>query len=502
MANPNLLDPMVRKQILDEIKSFENAKRKEKSLKANEIYNDNAYPYVYDELARQLSIKTADQMPIVSNLNIAKAVVRKEATIYTDDPVRTYDDITDDDSAVIKKLYSDHGFNTVLGKANAQYKLRNQSFIQVVPKDGALKLRMIQPHNLDVIPDADDPEKAYAYIVSTFDRITYLKADQNSVNESIGDPDDYRSSVEKYQIYTKEIIFTVDGKNNVVGEIFQNPIGELPFVDVSSDKDFEFFVRIGQALTDFTVDFNVAWSDLLYVARMQGFSVGVLKGDPNLKPDNMIVGPNRFVFLPTNPNNPDSTLDLDFKSPTPNIGEQLEAIEALVTTFLTTRGLDSKAVNIKNGGASFSSALERLMSMIDQFRATKSDFDLFKWKEKEIHTIVTKYLALLSGTNLLDRELWVSPQIVNSKMTVNFAQPHMIETRSDMLANAKSEIDLGIEDAVSVKAKIDGISIEQAEEAIELIQERRRQRVSALAPESETTEDDVEDESGDSEDQS
>jgi len=123
--NPNLLDPVTRKQVIADIKSWENVNRKAKSLKAYEVYNDNAYPYVYDKLSCQLSKETADQMPIVSNLNIAKAVVNKEAQVYTDDPKRTYDEITEDDAEVLEKLYADCGFNTHLSKANKYYKLRN-----------------------------------------------------------------------------------------------------------------------------------------------------------------------------------------------------------------------------------------------------------------------------------------------------------------------------------------------------------------------------------------
>lgn len=481
MANPNFLDPLVRKQIIDEIKSFENVERKNKSFKSYEVFNDNAEPYVYEELAKQLSVKTANQMPIISNLNIAKAVVNKEATIYTDSPERDYEDITEADEEVLEKLYKDYGFDTLLGKANKYYKLRNQTFIHVVPKDEAIKLRMLHPHNVDVVPDANDPEKAFAYIVSGFDKSYYLKAKQDGTNQTVAEADDYKASAERFQVFTNEFIFTMDGKGNVLGEIIPNPIEMIPIIDISKDKDFEFFVRIGQALTDFTIDFNVAWSDLMYIARMQGYSVGVLTGDPNLKPDNMIIGPNRFLFLPSNPANPESKMELDFKSPSPNIDAQLKAIESLVTTFLTTRGLDSKAVSVSNGGGSFSSALERLISMIDQFRATKDDFDLFSFKEKELHKIVTKYLALLSGTTLLNRELWVSQNIVNSKLTINFKEPQMIETKSEKLANAKSEIDLGIEDAVSVKAKIEGISEDQAQEEIDKILMRKQERISKMA---------------------
>ncbi len=477
MANPNLLNLLERKQIVNEIKSYENIDRKKKSLRDYEIYNDNAYPYVKEALTCQLTKETADQMPIISNLNIAKAVVQKEANIYTDPPKRTYEDITDADEEVLEMIYSDCGFDSVFGKSNRYYKLRNQSFVQVVPKNGKIKLRVLHGHNIDVIPDGDDPEQAFAYIISSFDKAIYLKAGQDNNNQIIADADDYKASLEKYQVWTKEFVFTMNGRGDLVSEPIPNAIGMLPFVDVAAGKDFEFFVRIGQALTDFTVDFNVAWSDLMYICRLQGYSVGVLSGDPNLKPESMTVGPNRMLFLPKNPS-AESALEFKFESPSPNVADTLKSIDSLVSTFLTTRGVDAKAIQSNNSGnTSYSSALERLLAMIDQFRASKEDFDLYKVVEMQIHSIVTKYLSLLSGTEFLDIKYSVSQSIVNSQLSVQFHKPEMIETKSEQLDNSKKKIDLGIADAVSVLSEIEGISTDQAEEKILEIQDRKNQNL-------------------------
>jgi hypothetical protein len=474
MANPNLLDASVRAKIIDDIKSQENISTKNKSLKDYEIYNDNAYPYVYDKLCKQLSADTANMMPIVSNLNIAKAVVQKEANIYTDDPERSYKNISNQDQETIEAIYEDGSFDSILGKANKYYKLRNQSFIQVVPKYGKLKLRVLHRHNIDVIPESDDPETAFAYIISSFDKAFYLKANQDNNNQVTADADDYKVMSERYQVWTKDIVFTMNGKGDLISEVLENKIGLLPFIDISKDKDFEFFIRIGQALTDFTVDFNVAWSDLLYIARLQGYSVGVVSGDPELKPESMTVGPNRFLFLPQNPANPNSALTLEFKNPTPNLEATLKAIDSLVTTFLTTRGIDSKAINVTNSGSnSFSSALERLLAMIDQFRASREDFDLFNTVEIQLHKIVANYLSQLTGTEYLDQKYWTSQGIKDSEIEIEFKKPEMIETKSEQLDNAKKRIDLGIADAVSVLSSVDDISEDEAIEEIAQIQQRK-----------------------------
>ncbi|HEY9705674.1 MAG TPA: hypothetical protein V6C58_24760 [Allocoleopsis sp.] len=498
MANPNLLDFNVRKFVLDEIKTYENRDRKIKSLIDYEVYNDRIYKYVYDKLAQQLTEKTVKSMPVVANLNVAKRIVDKKSSIYTHEPERSFTEITDADEDAIEAIYKDGGFNVSLAKANKYYNLRNQDFIQVVPKHNKLILRVLNHHHVDCIPDADDPEIPYAMIVSAFDKTSYINSDNS--NQSIAERDDYKARLERYQVWTKEITFVMDGNAKIIGEIVENPIKMIPIVDVARDKDFEFFVQFGQALSDFTIDFNVAWSDVMYTNRLQGFSLGVLKGDPNLKPDDLTIGPNRLLFLPTNPDNPESSLDIDFKNPTPNLEASLKVIESLITTFLTTRGIDASVVRLNNAGSTgFSSALERLLAMLDSFEATKEDFDLFKKVEYKLFEIVKAWLNILSGTEKLDRKYWVTPGVVNAQLSVKFHEPQMLETKSEMLDNAKKEIDLGISDRVTIYAKVNQVSDDVAEERIKEIDDRRMQRLTDLAndteqPETESPETEMESE--------
>lgn len=481
MANPNLLDPSVRKNIIDEIKSFENVERKRKSFKAYEVFNDNAKPYIVDELERQLKPSTVKKIPIVSDINFAKAIVNKQANIYTDEPVRSYEEITESDAEALENLYGDSGFDTILGKSNKYFKLSNQAFLQIVPKEQKLKLRVLHAHNVDVIPDVDDPEKAYAFIVSSFDKTQYLNAKSDNSNQKIAEADDYKANAERFQVWTSEYVFTMDGNGNVLTEIIPNTIEMLPFVDIAKDKDFEYFIRTGHALTEFSIYLNTLWSDLFYIQRMQGYSVPVLSGDANLKPDNLNVGPGDAVFLPSNPNKPESNLTLEFKNPNPNIDSNIKAIEAATATFLSTRGLDTKAISASNSGAvSYSSALERLLAMLDQFKASKEDFDLYKMVEQKIHTIVTKYLSILSGTEFLDPKYSTTSGITNSVLNITFVEPQMIETTSEKLTNAKSRIDIGISDKVTVLSEIDNISIEEAQNKLSEIQQRKLDSMTSL----------------------
>jgi hypothetical protein len=480
MANPDLLNLLVRKEIIKQISLYENLERKKESLKDFDIYKNKIYNYVYDELKKQLSEKTAQTMPVVSTINLSDRIVSAEACIYSDPPKRTFTDLSDEDSLAIEELYEDCAFDTKMQKANKDYKRRGQAFVQVIPKYGKVILRILQGHHVDVIPDEQDPEKAYAYLISAFDYNTYKKSD--GLNQTIADKDDNLSLAQRYVVWTADYNFVMNGRGDLLSEVIPNEIGEIPIVDISSDKDFEFFVQQGNSLADFTIQYNAAWSDLLYIARMQGFSVGVLTGDPSLKPDNIFVGPSRLIFLPKNPANPDSSLSLDFKSPQPQIKETFDTIQGLAANYLSARGRNASILSSNNSGSkTFSSAIERLLAMIDDYKSTKEDFDLFKYAEKKIYKITVKWLTLLSGTELLDRKYWISQTAVNSDLNIQFHKPEMIETTSEKLDNEKKKIDLGISDRVSVLMDLEGLTEELAIEKIAKIDERRAQRLTQLA---------------------
>jgi len=479
--NLDLLNAVVRKQVIDDINSNENIKRKEESLSDYEIYNGRIYDYVYNELVSQLSQTTADQVPIVSNINLAERITNNEATIYSNDPDRTFVDANDADAKAFGFIYSERQLNSKMQKANKYFKLRKQTFIQVLPKDNGVDLRVLQSHHIDVIPDELDPEKAYAYIISSFDKSAYIRSD--STNQLIGDRDDYKARNQRFVVWTAEYNFIMDGYGNIVGEILDNEIEELPFIDVSKDKDFEFFVRQGHGLTDFTIQYNMFWSDFFYIARMQGFSLGVFSGDPELMPKQFFVGPNRCLVLPQNPANPDQKVDFKFVSPSPDLDGILKGISSLLASYLTSKGVSPKVVSSELTSAdSYSSGFERLLAMIDKFEATKEDFDLFQAIEYKVFNLIKKYQVALSRTEFLDRKYWVSESAASVELNVVFHKPEMVETHSEKLTNQQTKIEMGISDKVLALAEIEDISFEEAEKKIQEIQARRALDLASLVP--------------------
>ena len=117
----------------------------------------------------------------------------------------------------------------------------------------------------------------------------------------------------------------------------------MPFFEVARDKDFEYFVRSGNALTDFTIQFNSRLSDLANNIKMNGYAVAILKTPSSVKPSDITVGHSRIVHLPTD--DPDLEVDFQFTSPQSNISEISDANDRFLNYFVTSEGLGGDVVN-------------------------------------------------------------------------------------------------------------------------------------------------------------
>lgn len=424
---------------LNEYKNAENIARKNKSFEQYEILNDRLNKYVTDYLLSQFSKDTVLEMPVVSSINLAKRVIDKQACVYSGDTTREFSLLTDEQKAEIEMLYLDSEINKKLAKANRYFKLQGQCLLMVLKKEDDLDIKVLLQHHYDVIPNDTNPEIADAYIISTYDRSLMMKSDNS--NQKIADQDDYKAKLERYLVWTNESNFIFDGNGNIVSEVLPNPLGNLDmFIDVAADKDFEYFVRGGSSVTDFAVQYCGALSDLGNVIKMQGYAVAFMTGDEKYLPKSITVGPNKVLLLPTDAQNPVKP-EFGFASPSPDIAGSIQYIETLLSNFLTSRGLDAKLVTGSGDGQKYASGIERLLALIENFEASKSDFDLFYKVEDELFDVIKQWCAVTYNTD----QKFLSFNIPEeSEISVKFFEPNMIQSESEKLDNIQKKRDLGI----------------------------------------------------------
>lgn len=476
-----------RLKFLDSIRSNENKSRKAKSLQEYEIYNGNINQYVESYLTSQLSAKTVQKMPIISSIEICKRIVDQEASVYRQSPNREFTEISEEDKAVLDDVYSDAMADIKLLKSNRYFKLQSQSMIQIFPKDKHIEFRVLFPHNFDVIPHEDDPEKAESIVISAFNKEQYVTKQANTslannssyvvgsqrdnFNQFSADQDDYKAKVERYVVWSNEFNFIMDGNGKILSKDTINPIGMLPFVDVASDKDYNYFIDRGSQLANFAIQYNAALSDLANIVRMQAYSQAVMIGPKEAMPENIVVGPTSIIKLAIDPNNPAQT-DFKFVSPSPDLAGSIEFIEVLISNFLSARGLNSSTVSGKSSTEKFSSGLERFLSMIDRFEASKSDYSLYAWVEEQCFKIIKAWLLYYSGTDTLEKEYWVSGSIDQAELSINFVKPEAVSSDSEKLDVIQKKMDLGLIDDVTAMMELYNYDETEAIEKLSKIQER------------------------------
>lgn len=475
-VSQKLLTIEYRKRILQEISGWENKERKYESFKQFEVYHERSRQFVLEYLRSQFNRSTVEQMPIVDSINISKRVVEKQSTLYTEQPEREFSMLDAEQVEELNNLYKDLGFNQKLAHANGYYKLQQQTCLWLVPVNNKLKLRCLLPHQYDVIPNEEDPEIADAYIINTFDRSFFFRPSDkgtNGANEAIADQDDWRTQNRKFLVWTRDFNFIMNGKGEFISEVLPNQIGMLPFVDVSEQKDMEFFIRGGRALTDFAVQFCGALSDLYNVVKMQGWAVGYLIAPPNVMPEELTVGPNVLLRLPTDPNNSGERPEFGYASPNADIAGSIQFLETLVALFLTSKGLDAKAISTKMDASNFSSGVERLLAMLEVFEASKEDFAAFTKAEQQIYELIKKWnnLLLNSDSKVLS---FAIPD--DSKMTITYKGPEMLQSESEKFDLIDKKYKAGYITFKEAVMQDRGVDEEVAERIIEEIEEEKLEK--------------------------
>jgi len=462
----NYSNPNVLKKITEEIGSYENLERKQLSLKQFEVYMDRMLPFVKQHLQCFYGADDVGSLPIVSSINLSKRIVNQEAKVYSTPPVRTFTGVSEEQAFFLEALYEEMNVNAMMQKSNQYFKLQAQNTVQILPIMGELKMRVLLNHQFDVVPSEVMPEIADAYILTGYDKslrlpqINSLNPNADNMNQMIADSDDYKSSTKVSVLWSKDFNFIFNEKGSVIGEVTPNPINILPFLDIAPAKDFEFFVRDGSSVTEFTIQFNSALTDMSQIVRMQGFAQAYMIAAETMMPTSLKIGPLIAVKMPINPNQPEIRPEFGFAQPNADISGSMGYLESLIALFLSSRGIDPKTVSGKGEATTYSSGMERLLSMISAFDVARSDFTIYENAEKKMFEIIKAYLNTYSGTDVLNYNVPLIPE--GAGIEIKYHSPEMIKTDEDKLNIIERKLDLGLISKIDAIAEDRGIDREEA----------------------------------------
>ena len=488
--------PDNRVTILDEIKTAENKDRKDASFIATEVYNGRLRQYVVEYLETLFSSSTVKEMPVQSGSNLTARIVSERASIYKEPPQRNFQNVDERQEEVLSKVYDDMKADFMLSKANEFYVLQNQCLLQCIPVDGKLKLRVLKLHHFDVITMPNNPEEMLGVVISSYDKAhkRELRDDNspipatsisrpnksnvsNQIDENIADPDD--KGPETYEVWTKSYIdedgeyvpalnFVMSRKGEMLSDDFLSPLEGLPFIDISAYKDYQFFASEHNSIINFTIEFNALMSEIAQGHRMQSYSQPYIKGPKELLPKSLDVGPNTILNLPSDPDL--GEVEFGFAVPGGSVAHGIELAEQLLAQFLSCQGIDPKIVS-SDSGQRFSSGIERLLSMIERFDATRTDFSLFQEVESKLFHIIHSWHNALQGTGVLEDKYEMPRLSEDADVAVTFARPEGAQTMLDKVSMHERLIEQGLGSRVTAIMDIMDMSRAEAEEYIAKIDE-------------------------------
>lgn len=472
----SILDQSFRASFIAATKTEENNDRKEKSLQDTEVYSGQIHDYVYERFVEKgYKESTLSTIPIVSEINISKKVVDSQAGVYKTPPKRTFSNVSEDQEEKLNKIYEDAWFDAKMLGSNRLFKLQQQTHVLVEPVNGQIKLRNLKQHHIDVLPDYVDPEKALAYVISSYDKhLSELNdsADKgDGFNQIIADDDDYKLK-ERYIWWSKNYHFVTDGWGQLLSDEVESPIaGTMPIVEISEDKDYEYFIQDRNLSTQFTVSYNEALSNNGHIVHMQGFAQAYLKAPQELMPTSVTIGPTKLLKLITDPDAPNGDVEFGFASPSSDLGGAKDYTDSLLSQFLSSMGLDPSSITSNDTNQQYQSGTDRLLAMIENFDATRTDFSRYEYSEKKIFKVIAEWVNALAGSKDLMEEYKMPKISDKASVSVEFNRPEAVKSDGDKIEEIERMIDLGLIDKTEAAMRLFNMERTEAEEYLNGLEE-------------------------------
>lgn len=515
----NILDIEVRKKIIDDILGEENKRRKVESFRRLDIYKKNQRKYILERIQKDLSPTTVANMRTFTSINFTQKIVNAKASIYKNPPERTFANAQEREQKQIEELYKYALVDVKLKKANRYFKLEDQAAVQILPKDGCLHLRVLAPHHFDVIPRVDMPEKAELYILSGFDK-QYANQDTQSAesndsrnrgsttlggyndnqNQTIADREDYFAQLNYFVFWSDLYHFATNkqgeilDENNVPytgaipAEKIANPIQKMPFIDLVTERDFEYWAQTGSNVTDLQLDLGAQISDNVDINFRQGYSQAILSATE--APQSMQTGPHTLLFLKKDPRaDAAAQPEFAFATPSPDLASSIRLTEMLLAMGLTSEGLEADLISTgpaTTGDKPYTSGYERLLAQIEEFSASQDDLDLFKGAEYEVFDLLRRWSNLLQNVT---GPLELKPELKGGQisdavqLTCNFTTPEMVQSQTEKEDSAIKKMEAGLMSRKMAIMDIYGVDDDKAEEMIEEIDEEQSASRQAMANE-------------------
>jgi hypothetical protein len=456
-----LTDDQTRR-IVEEIQGDAEVSRRALVKRRHDIYNDGGKAFLIENILREFGRDALGEMRITP-INLLKKIVDKRAGVYRKSPIRKAEN--PQDQALVDYYTKAMSFNELMQKANRYLALASNTVVYFRPHNGEIKACVVPAYQYSIVPNPIDQTVVDAYIFSTFVQEGRVAPDSapipatgvQSYNQQRGfkHQGDLVASNEKasdftaqkYMFWTAMEQFTTDKSGNRFMEPgqddtqYQNPIGIAPVVNVARDRDNIPWAPQGEDMVDLTIALQMGWTDVMTIAKHQGFSILTITSEE--EPKKLTIGVNRAVWLKTNPQGPQPSIGyVQGNSP---LAQYKELLTELLGLLLTTNNMDPNAIGGKAASKNFTSGFHALIAMADSLEAIEADKPIMLSTEMQSWEIISKWHNWMFDVGVLNEEAKAYGKFTEDfSVSVMYGDVTPIESEDERIARVEKLINMGL----------------------------------------------------------
>jgi hypothetical protein len=452
------------KTVIQEIEDTAEVSRRALAKRRHDIYKDGGKRFLIEQIRREFSEDALKEMRLAP-INLLKKIVNKRSSVYKRAPKRTSTDARD--QALVDYYVKDLELDQVMQKVNRYYTLFSNTVLYTRPHGDRLVCNVIPPYLYSKLSDEYDKTKETGYVFNAFSEDDRMAA-TDQVPSATGyssetlergykasTPDlvdsnerDLTNDPRRFMFWTAYEQFTTNAEGSKLvldiekgPEQWTNPIGCLPIVNVAKDRDNEQWATQGEDLIDLTLAIQLGWSDVLTVAKNQGFSILTIVSEE--EPKKLTIGVNKAVWLKQMPNSPTPSISyVQAQSP---LSEYKELLMDLLGLLLTTNDMEAQSIGGKGTAQNFTSGFHALISMSDNLEAVESDKPTMRNAEIAHFNVIAKWHNWMFDIGVLNDKAKALGKFSDKfEMTIAFAEVKPLESEDEVLGRVEKKVKLGV----------------------------------------------------------
>lgn len=493
-----MLDQSTVKKIIAEIEGQGEVDRRAKIKRRHDIYKDGGKAFLIEKILREFGEDALSEMRITP-INLLKKIVDKRAAIYKRPPVRLAK--TPADQKLVAYYERKLALDQVMAKANRYMALASNTVVYVKPKDdGYLEACVIPAYQYSLVPNEKDQTKIDVFVFSSFakaDRVAPNDAptpatgvqgfneQRTSGNGLVASNERTLEDSSRYYIFwSKDQHLTADSTGNVVmdptmgEEQFLNPLnGVIPVVNVARDRDNEPWATQGEDMVDLALALQIGWTDVMTIAKHQGFSILTITSED--EPKKLAVGVNKAVWLKIN-NSGGPQPSIGYVQGNSPLDQYKSLLQELLALLLTTNNMEPNAMGGSGQVKNFTSGFHALISMADSLEAVEQDKPIMRDAEHGTWEAIKAWHNWMFDAGILKDEARMLGKFSDDfQIEVVFADIKPLESEDERINRVKALMDMGL---ITKKDALKKLHPELSKEALEAkLQELEDEKAQGMA---------------------